>query len=148
DLQSKKLFVEKFAFTEPERYWHYVHHLFPENSFLVCALDIAAWDYYGKLKKKSLQEIWKLNPSNTPVTDYTIGIDTIDNMISKIREKPWPIYKIKLGTPDDIDVMIALRKETEAIFRVDANAGWSLERALEMIPILDKLGVEFIEQPL
>ena len=148
DLLSKKIFVEKFAFTEPERYWHYLHHLFPENSFLVCALDIAAWDYFGKMKKKSLQEIWKLNPLVAPVTDYTIGIDTIDKMISKIHEKPWPIYKIKLGTPGDVEIMNALRKETDAIFRVDANAGWTLERALEMIPVLANLGVEFIEQPL
>src|SRR5688572_3883835 len=35
DLESKKQFVEKFAFTEPERYWHYLHHLFPNNPFLV-----------------------------------------------------------------------------------------------------------------
>jgi len=95
-----------------------------------------------------LQEIWKLNRLVAPVTDYTIGIDTIDKMISKIHERPWPIYKIKLGTPGDIEIMNALRKETDAIFRVDANAGWALERALEMIPVLAKLGVEFIEQPL
>ena len=51
DLEAKKIFVEKFAYTEPERYWHYLHHLFPQNSFLVCALDIASWDLYGKLKE-------------------------------------------------------------------------------------------------
>jgi L-alanine-DL-glutamate epimerase-like enolase superfamily enzyme len=148
DLEAKKIFVEKFAFTEPERYWHYLHHLFPQNSFLVCALDIAAWDFYGKLKRKPLYEIWKLDPSAAPLTDYTIGIDTIEKMISKIKEKPWPIYKIKLGTSEDISVMKALRKETDAIFRVDANAGWTLNEALEIIPVLKELGVEFIEQPL
>ena len=37
DLESKKSLVEKFAFTDPERYWHYLHHLFPQNNFLVCA---------------------------------------------------------------------------------------------------------------
>ena len=41
DLERKKMFVEKFAFTEPGRYWHYLHHLFPMNPFLVCALDMA-----------------------------------------------------------------------------------------------------------
>jgi L-alanine-DL-glutamate epimerase-like enolase superfamily enzyme len=54
DLESKKNFVEKFAFTEPDRYWHYIHHLFPKNPFLVCALDIAAWDMFGKIKQKPL----------------------------------------------------------------------------------------------
>ncbi|MBS1600066.1 MAG: dipeptide epimerase [Bacteroidetes bacterium] len=148
DLDSKKIFVEKFAFTEPERYWHYLHHLFPQNTFLVCALDIAAWDFYGKLKKKPLYEIWKLDPSIGPMTDYTIGIDSIEKMIFKIKEKQWPIYKIKLGTPDDITIMTSLRQQTDAIFRVDANAGWTLGEALEKIPVLKDLGVEFIEQPL
>src|SRR6187402_1683822 len=46
DLNVKKIFVEKFAFTTPDRYWHYLHHLLPRNGFLVCALDIAAWDIY------------------------------------------------------------------------------------------------------
>jgi len=148
DLEAKKIFVEKFAFTEPERYWHYLHHLFPKNSFLVCALDIAAWDLYGKLKKKPLYEIWKLDPSAGPLTDYTIGIDTIENMISKIKDKPWPIYKIKLGTSEDIGIMKALREQTNAVFRVDANAGWTLKEALGKIPLLKEFGVEFIEQPL
>jgi len=44
DLEAKRPLVEKFAFTDPERYWHYLHHLFPQNNFLVCALDMAGWD--------------------------------------------------------------------------------------------------------
>ena len=55
DLERKKLFVEKFAFSDPERYWHYLHHLFPANSFLVCALDMAGWDLFGKIKRKQLK---------------------------------------------------------------------------------------------
>ena len=54
DLRQKHSFVEKFAFTEPDRYWHYLHHLIPKNPFLVCALDMAAWDIYGKMKRKKL----------------------------------------------------------------------------------------------
>jgi L-Ala-D/L-Glu epimerase len=148
DLEQKKLFVERFAFTEPERYWHYLHHLFPQNSFLVCALDIAAWDLYGKIRRKPLFELWGLNPAKGPLTDYTIAIDKIDTMINKMKEKPWPIYKIKVGTEDDVETIQSLRKHSQAIFRVDANAGWTLKEALIKIPILKELGVEFIEQPL
>jgi len=148
DLENKRAFVEKFAFTGPERYWHYLHHLFPKNSFLVCALDIAAWDLFGKMKQKPLYELWKLDPLNGPMTDYTIGIDTVDEMIKKIKEKPWPVYKIKLGTEEDIKIVKALREQTKAVFRVDANAGWTMEEALEKITVLKELGVEFIEQPL
>ena len=148
DLERKKIFIEKFAFSDPERYWHYLHHLFPANPFLVCALDMAGWDIYGKLKRKQLHELWGLNIATAPLTDYTIGIDSIENMVAKMKEKPWPVYKIKVGVDGDIDMVTELRKHTDAIFRVDANAGWTLEQALQKIPILKTLGVEFVEQPL
>ena len=148
DLESKRMLLEKYAFIDPERYWHYLHHLFPNNSFLVCALDMAGWDLYGKLKRQPLYELWNLDTAKSPLTDFTIGIDTIDNMVAKMKEKPWPIYKIKVGVQDDIDMVAALRQHTDAIFRVDANAGWLLEEALQKIPLLKTLGVEMVEQPL
>ncbi len=148
DLENKRVFLEKFSFTDPERYWHYLHHLFPQNSFLVCALDMAGWDLYGKQRKKQLHELWGLDIVNAPLTDFTIGIDSIENMVNKMKEKPWPIYKIKVGTPNDIEMVTALRKHTDAIFRVDANAAWTLDEALQKIPSLKQLGVEFVEQPL
>jgi L-alanine-DL-glutamate epimerase-like enolase superfamily enzyme len=83
-----------------------------------------------------------------PQTDYTIGIDTIEKMVEKLKEKPWPIYKIKLGTDHDIEIMEQLRKHTDSVFRIDANAAWKAEEALEKINAFKDLGVEFIEQPL
>ena len=148
DLEQKKIFVEKFAFADPERYWHYLHHLFPRNAFLVCALDMAGWDLYGKLKRKQLHELWNLDITRAPLTDYTIGIDSMENMIAKLHEKPWPIYKVKVGVEGDIEMVAALRKHTNAVLRVDANAGWTLEQALQKIPLLKNLGVELVEQPL
>lgn len=148
DLERKKLFTEKFAFTEPERYWHYLHHLFPTNPFLVCALDIAGWDLYGKFKGKPLCQLLEGDTGKQTVTDYTIGIDTIDRMVEKMTEKPWPVYKIKLGTENDVAIIEALRKHTHSRFRIDANAGWKKEEALEKIVAFKDLGVEYIEQPL
>jgi len=148
DLESKRTLVEKFSFSDPERYWHYLHHLFPKNPFLVCALDMAGWDIYGKMKKKQLHQLWNLDTSTSPVTDFTIGIDDADMMVKKMEEMPWPIYKIKVGFDDDIRMVEMLRKKTDAIFRVDANAAWDLETALQKINQLKDLGVEFVEQPL
>ena len=148
DLEAKKSFIEKFAFTNPERYWHYLHHLFPQNPFLVCALDMAGWDLYGKLNKKPLYSLWNLDISKNPLTDYTIGIDTVENMVSKMKEKPWPVYKIKLGTHNDVQIITELRKHTSSVFRIDANAAWKAQEALEKIKAFEKLDVEFIEQPL
>jgi L-alanine-DL-glutamate epimerase-like enolase superfamily enzyme len=148
ELENKRRLVEQFALTEPERYWHYLHHLFPHHPFLVCALDMACWDLFGKMKGKPLYELWHTTWEEVPVTDYTIGIDTIDKMVAKMKAKPWPVYKIKLGTNEDVAIVTALRKSTDAVFRVDANAGWTTGEALEKIPQLAALGVEFIEQPL
>ncbi len=148
DIEAKRNLIEKFALTHPERYWHYLHHLFPQNPFLVCALDMAGWDVYGKLKKQPLHSFWNLDISNNPLTDFTIGIDTIENMVLKMEEKPWPIYKIKLGTEKDVRIISELRKHTTSIFRIDANAAWTATEALEKISVFKDLNVEFIEQPL
>lgn len=148
DLERKKVFTEKFAFTEPERYWHYLHHLFPNNPFLVCALDIAGWDLFGQIYGQPLHQLWPKGPHINTITDYTIGIDTIEKMVAKMVEKPWPVYKIKLGTDRDIEIIESLRKHTDAIFRIDANAAWKAKEALEKIDAFKSLGVEFIEQPL
>ncbi len=148
DLEAKKVFIEKFSFTDPERFWHYCHHLFPKNSFLVCALDMAGWDLYGKMKRKKLYELWGLDISKIPVTDFTIGIDSIDIMVDKMKETPWPIYKIKLGTEQDVEIIIELRKHTSSVIRIDANAAWNVDEALRKINAFKQLGVELIEQPL
>ncbi|NBX10658.1 MAG: dipeptide epimerase [Chitinophagaceae bacterium] len=147
-LESKKLGIEKFAFTDPERYWHYLHHLIPGSNFLIAALDIAGWDLFGKMKNKSLQSIWGISNQEGPKTDYTIGIDAAAIMAIKMQERDWPIYKIKVGTPDDLNLLSFLRTKSDKLFRVDANAGWTLDEALVLIPKLKELGVELIEQPL
>jgi L-alanine-DL-glutamate epimerase-like enolase superfamily enzyme len=70
-------------------------------------------------------------------------------MVAKLREFPgWPVYKIKLGTPDDLQVVQALRAYTDAVFRVDANCAWTAEQTVSNSAALASLGVEFIEQPL
>jgi len=148
DIEKKRELIEKFAFTHPDRYWHYLHHLFPQDPFLVCSLDMAGWDIYGKMNKKQLHNLWKLDISKNPLTDFTIGIDSVEKMVIKMNEKPWPIYKIKLGTDKDVQIISELRKHTSSVFRIDANAAWRQDEALEKIKAFKDLNVEFIEQPL
>lgn len=148
DLEGKRTMVERFALTDPERFWHFLHHLFPDNSFLVCALDMAGWDLIGKLRGQPLYRMWGLDMSAAPLTDYTIGIDSPERMAEKVRDLPWPIYKIKAGTEGDLERLAAIRSVTDAPIRVDANAGWTLEEAMIKIPAYRDSGVEFIEQPL
>jgi L-alanine-DL-glutamate epimerase-like enolase superfamily enzyme len=66
-----------------------------------------------------------------------------------MNEMPdWPVYKIKLGTPNDLEIVRALRARTQSKFRVDANCGWTAEQTIANSRELVALGVEFIEQPL
>jgi L-Ala-D/L-Glu epimerase len=69
-------------------------------------------------------------------------------MVAKLEEKPWPIYKIKLGTSQDIEIVKALRAKTNAVFRIDANCAWEVEETIVNAQTLKDLGVEFIEQPM
>ncbi len=147
DLTAKIKFVESFSFTEPKRFWHFLHHLFPKNPFLVCALDMAGWDLFAKIRNKPLYAILNLNPMQSPITDYTIGIDTLEEMLEKIKQHPAPVYKIKVGNEDDLNSLVQIRKHTDAILRIDANAGWQLEQAKSMLPTLEQIGIELIEQP-
>lgn len=148
DLENIRPLLHNTSFTHPEELWKLLSVPLKDNPFALCAVDQAAWDLYAKKQDKKLYEILGLNTNRNPLTDYTIGIDTIDNMVRKMKEFPWPIYKIKLGTAEDVDIVKALRKETSAVFRVDANCAWSMEETITNARILKDLGVELLEQPM
>lgn len=147
EIERVKSDIESFDFTTPENFHAFLSTL-KLTSFATCALDLAANDLYGKIIGKPLYKIWGYNPKKYPITNYTIGIDTIEKMKAKISEKPWPLYKIKLGTDHDVEIVKALREITSATFRVDANCAWSVDETIENSKKLKNLGVEFIEQPL
>jgi L-alanine-DL-glutamate epimerase-like enolase superfamily enzyme len=92
--------------------------------------------------------MWGLELAAAPLTDYTIGLDTPECMADKVRDLPWPVYKIKAGLEGDLEILHAIRQVTKAPIRVDANAGWTLDEAIAKIPVYQEAGVEFIEQPL
>jgi len=147
-LEAKRKDIERYALTDPQRFWHFLHHLIPGQHFLTAALDIAAWDLFAKMRRQPLYQLLGITWDSAPITDYTIGMDTVENMVAKIKAHPWPIYKIKAGQADDIGILSTLRKHTESAFRIDANEGWSLDEALAILPELQKLNVTLIEQPL
>jgi L-alanine-DL-glutamate epimerase-like enolase superfamily enzyme len=132
----------------PDELWELGKEIFRDNPFAQCALDQAAWDLYTKKMGKKLYEYLDLNPQRIPTTNFTIGIDTVEKMCAKLREVDWPIYKIKLGTDQDLEIVRELRKNTNSMFRVDANCAWTMDQAISYSEELALLGVEFIEQPL
>jgi L-Ala-D/L-Glu epimerase len=147
-LENICSFIETYPFDTPEAFWQAMQPHLKNHSFAQCALDMAAQDLYGKLQGKPLYQMWGLRAEGAPLTNYTIGIDSIEKMVSKMKEIPWPIYKIKLGTKDDVAIIKELRKHTDAVFRVDANGAWGVEETITNAKIFATLNVEFIEQPL
>jgi L-alanine-DL-glutamate epimerase-like enolase superfamily enzyme len=111
-------------------------------------IDEALHDLWGKKLGQPLYKLFGLNPGKLPLTSVTIGMDEPQVMAEQAREAGYPILKIKLGSEKDEEIIAAICKATDAKLRADANAGWSRERALQIIPRLADYGLEFIEQPL
>jgi len=145
---KSKTFVENAFGLHPDDLWKLLEPNLKDDYFTLCAINCAYWDYYAKSQNRTTRSYFKSEIGQAPLSDYTIGIDTIEVMKQKILETPWPIYKIKLGTERDVEIVSELRKITDAVFRIDANCAWTVEETLENAIKLKELGVEFIEQPL
>ncbi len=128
----------------------YVNSLAEGNTSAKAAIDIALHDWIGKKLNNPLWKLWGLNKEKTPLTSFTIGIDSLDVIEKKVREaEPYPILKVKVGIPNDEEIIKTIRKVTNKVIRVDANEGWKIkEQARDKILWLEEQGVEFIEQPM
>ena len=147
-LNSVRNLIESHELKNPEEFWQIIYPHLQSNLFALCALDCAVNDLWAKKKGQKLYETWGLSTQNNPITDFTIGIDSIENMVLKMKEMPWPLYKIKLGTDHDLNIVKELRRHTDAVFRIDANCAWTAQHTIDYSYKLKNLGVEFIEQPL
>ena len=148
-LERHRAALEARSIDDPAVLWEEFRPWFGPCSFVQCALDIACHDLWGKVQGAPVWKLWGLSLDKLPATDYTIGIDTIERMTAKLQEYAgWPIYKIKLGTPGDLEIIRTLRRHTDAVFRVDANCGWTVAETIANARALRELGVELIEQPL
>jgi L-alanine-DL-glutamate epimerase-like enolase superfamily enzyme len=148
DLEAIRFKIESTKNESPEEFWNKIHPFLKDDLFALCAVDMAYNDLYARKKGRKLYDLWQYTTENNPLTNYTIGIDSIEKMVSKMKELPWPIYKIKLGTHEDIAIVKELRKHSDAIFRIDANCGWGVEETIKNAIELKNIGVEFLEQPL
>jgi L-alanine-DL-glutamate epimerase-like enolase superfamily enzyme len=148
-LEAARPQIERESLDDPTRLWDHLLPVLGHNRFALCALDEAAHDLWGKLRGAPVWRLWGLELKNIPLSDYTIGMDPIEKMAAKMKEfDGWPIYKIKLGTADDLAIVRELRRHTQAVFRIDANTAWTAEQTIAFAPELKQLGVEFLEQPL
>nr|WP_174818453.1 N-acetyl-D-Glu racemase DgcA [Ruegeria atlantica] len=114
------------------------------------ALDCALWDLESKRAGKRAWDLAGLPVPGPEITAYTLSLDTPEAMQSQAAENAHrPLLKIKLGTPDDMPRLEAVRAGApNAKIIVDANEGWSAEVYADLAPHLVRLGVALVEQPL
>ncbi|MYB93151.1 dipeptide epimerase [Candidatus Poribacteria bacterium] len=112
------------------------------------AIDMALHDRLGKKLCVPLYQLWGFDPQKTPCTAFTIGLDEPEVMAEKVRNaEAYPILKVKLGTPRDIEIIETLRGVTNKPIYVDANTAWTPKEAVRKIRELARYGIELIEQP-
>ena len=129
-----------------------LHKTLRFNGAAKSAVSAALHDLAAKRLGVPLYRLWGLDPARAPQTSFTIGIAADKHAIeAKVREAAeYPILKVKLGAGDrDEEIITTVRAAAPAkVLRVDANAAWTPKRALRILPLLQELGVEFVEQPL
>lgn len=118
------------------------------NAAAKAAVDMALFDLMGRRFGAPVYQMLGLNPEKTAVTSYTIGIDSPAEMARQAAlAHEYPILKIKVGTPNDLDIVKAIRDVTDATLRVDANAAWTAKQAIRTTTALLPYNIEFVEQP-
>lgn len=114
-----------------------------------CALDLALHDLAGKRLSVPLYQLFGLDPGKTLHTSFTIGIADRATTLAKVEEaSAYPILKVKVGTPESIETLEAIRSIYRGIIRVDANEAWSPEEAVTMLREMERFEIEFCEQPI
>jgi L-alanine-DL-glutamate epimerase-like enolase superfamily enzyme len=128
----------------------YLDSIATGNPAIKAGIDIALHDLDGKLQQKPCWQLLGSDLSKMPQTSFTIGIDTPEVMIQKVRENPdCKIIKVKLGRDSDRELIKTIRSVTDLPLFVDANQGWTdLEQSLDLTHWLHEQGVLLIEQPM
>lgn len=123
------------------------------ESFALCALDVAMHDLWAKVNGKSVSEVIgadrAVGGERRVRTSMSIMFANQTEMVGDLeRARGFDQLKIKVGQPDDVEILSQLRKNSSAVFIADANGNLTLERALKIIPSFKELGVIALEQPL
>ena len=128
----------------------YIDNIAPGNYAAKAAVDIALHDLQGKILGQPWFRLWGLDPTKTPNTSFTIGIDTPEVVKQKVGEAAaFKVLKVKLGAGTDKEMVNTIRMATDKPLCVDVNQGWTdRQQALEMAHWLKEKNVLFIEQPL
>ena len=128
--------------------WYpFLNDLFPDSAATRSAVDMALWDLHGKLEGAPVGRLLGA-PEITVPSSYTVTMENPDGLREQLAGLAgYPILKIKLGGPWDADVLALLANYPDHTYCFDANEGWSVERALQLVPLMAQLKIDLIEQP-
>lgn len=145
ELLADELGDDPFAIEETLAH---INHVLALNPSAKAALDMALYDLVGKQLNVPVYKLLGLSAARTPLTSFTIGIDTPEVMAQKALDaRDYPILKIKVGTKNDVANLKAIREVSRAVIRVDANTAWTPKEAIRAINELAEFNIEFVEQP-
>ncbi len=121
----------------------------PGNASARAAISSALHDLHARKLSAPLHRVWGLDPARETLSSFTIAIDDVDGLRSRVREAAeYPILKIKLGTERDEEIVRTVREAAPSkVLRVDANAAWTPQQAIERCAMLREFGIESVEQP-
>lgn len=122
----------------------------PASRSVTAAVSVALHDLAGKRRGVPVYRMWGLDPESAPVSSFTIPIGDESVLAERVeRAAEYPVLKIKLGSGDERRVLDIVRGAAPGkTLRVDANAAWSREHAIDMLAVLESHHVELLEQPL
>lgn len=149
-LETVRPLVQRADWFEYVALLEAVQKRLPGETAAQAALAGALADWLGQKLGLPLHRFWGLSPLLTPITTFSIGIDTPERTRQKVLEAAdFPVLKVKVGLDRDEATLAAVRQATQKPLRVDANEGFQTkERALAKLHALAKQGVTLVEQPL
>lgn len=122
------------------------------NNSAKAAIEMAMHDIAGKVANLPTGKMLGLSALKAPITDFTIGIDSLEMVEKKTHEAVaagHKMLKVKQGTAYDREIIATIRRVAPHLpLSVDANGAWTPKQAIEMSGFLSEHNVKFIEQPL
>jgi L-alanine-DL-glutamate epimerase-like enolase superfamily enzyme len=146
-LEQHRVAISRYAFTDPQRFWHFLHHLLPGQSAVVCALDIAGWDLFASMRNLPLFKLLRLKHNYRLQSSVTIKLGDEGAMKAQIDALPKTTCLVDIHSAGDLALLKTLRNLTIDPIRVDAGQNLSAAEAVDMLPALEQMGVELLIDP-
>ena len=112
------------------------------------AIEMALHDWIGKKLGLPVWKLLGLDPSRAPLSCVTLGLAAPEEMERKLETViDFPMIKVKLGGPGDVENLRRIRARYRGRLQVDANTAWSPADAVRVLREIAPLEIDLVEQP-